>query len=165
MPATPDQLFAYFDELGIPHATVTHPPLFTVEDGRDWHDKIPGLHCKNLFLKDKKDVIWLAVLPADKRADIGQLAKRVGAARLSFGKPDLLLDILGITPGSVTPFALINDTARRVRVVLDCDLMQSETVNFHPLHNAASTTIRTADLARFITTLGYAPVTVDCGGL
>ena len=90
MAATPEDLFTFFDQLGIEHSTMTHPPIFTVEEGRAWHDKIPGLHCKNLFLKDKKDKVWLAVIPGDKRADLNRLEKRVHAARLSFGKPDLI---------------------------------------------------------------------------
>src|SRR5580704_4723308 len=123
MPATPAQLFALFEELGIAHSTIEHPPIFTVEEGRAWHDKIPGLHGKNLFLKDKKDKLWLVVMPADKRADLNRLEKRVHAARLSFGKPDLLLEVLGLTPGSVTPFGLINDQQRRVSVIIDEDLL------------------------------------------
>jgi Ala-tRNA(Pro) deacylase len=160
---TSAQLFSFFDSLGITHSTVEHPPLFTVEDGRDWHDKIPGLHCKNLFIKDKKGGIWLVVMPGDKRADLNRLEKRLGAPRFSFGKPELLLEILGITPGSVTPFALMNDKEKRVTVVLDDEMLRSEHVNFHPLHNAASTTIRASDLVKFIETLGYKPLVTDCG--
>jgi len=137
--------------------------MFTVEDGRQWHDRIPGLHCKNLFMKDRKDRIWLAVMPGDKRAAVNTLDKRIGSARLSFGKPDLLFEVLGVAPGAVTPFALINDSARRVTVVLDQEMMQSEWVNFHPLRNDASTTIATADLMKFVTALGYAPLIVECG--
>jgi len=163
MPATPEQLFALFDQLGIAHETITHPPIFTVEQGRAFWDKIPGLHGKNLFLKDKKDKIWLVVMPGDKRADLNRLEKRLGAPRFSFGKPELLLEVLGLTPGSVTPFALINDRQKRVTVVLDEEMMTSERINFHPLHNAASTTIHTADLLKFIKALGYEPRIVDCG--
>jgi Ala-tRNA(Pro) deacylase len=163
-PATPEDLFALLDRLGIEHSTMSHPPIFTVDEGRAWHDKIPGLHCKNLFLKDKRGRVWLAVMPGDKRADLNRLEKRVHAARLSFGKPDLLLEVLGLTPGSVTPFGLINDAARRVTVIVDNDLPRSEWVNFHPLHNAASTTLRSADLLRFMKALGYDPLIVDCGG-
>ncbi len=114
MSATPEQLFAFFDKLGIAHTTIEHPPFFTVEEGRVWHDKIPGLHGKNLFLKDKKDKLWLVVMPAEKRADLGRIEKQVGAARVSFGKPELLLEVLGVTPGSVTPFGLMNDTGEAV---------------------------------------------------
>ena len=161
LPATPDDLFAYLDGLGIAHSTVAHPPIFTVEEGRQWHDKIPGLHCKNLFIKDKKGGIWHVVLPADKRADLGALEKLLGAPRFSFARPEVLWDVLALTPGSVTPFGLINDLGRRVRVVLDKDMLQSEWVNYHPLHNAASTTIRAADLVRFVEALGFAPVIVE----
>jgi Ala-tRNA(Pro) deacylase len=161
MPATPQELFAFFDKLGIAHSTVEHKPLFTVEDGRDvWH-AIPGLHCKNLFLKDKKDKIWLVVMPGDKRAEIGRIEKEIGAGRLSFGKPELLLEVMGLTPGSVTPFGLINDNVRRITVVLDGAILKSEKVNFHPLHNAASTTIASADLLKFIKSLSYAPVILN----
>lgn len=164
MQTTPEQLFAFFDKLEIKHSTVSHPPLFTVEEGRDWHDKIPGLHCKNLFMKDKKGKIWLAVMPGDKRADLGKLEKRIGAARLSFGKPELLLEVLGITPGSVTPFAILNDIEKRVTVVLDADMLKSDMVNYHPLVNTASTTLSTNDLIKFFNAVGHKPVVADCGG-
>ncbi len=158
MPATTEDLFALLDSLAIEHSTVTHPPIFTVDEGRPWHDKIPGLHCKNLFIKDRKGGIWHVVLPADKRADLGALEKSIGAPRFSFARPEVLLQVLHLTPGSVTPFGLINDTARRANVVLDQDMLDSEWVNFHPLRNDASTTIRAADLVRFIRALGYTPV-------
>jgi Ala-tRNA(Pro) deacylase len=133
MAATPAELFALFDRLGIEHSTAEHPPFFTVEEGRPWHDKIPGLHCKNLFIKDRKGGIWLVVMPADKRADLGWLEKALGAPRFSFARPDVLREVLALTP---------------------------EWVNFHPLHNAASTTLRSADLLRFVRALGYEPIVV-----
>ena len=160
MPATPTDLFALFDRLGIEHSTIEHPPFFTVEEGRPWHDRIPGLHGKNLFIKDRKGGIWLVVMPADKRADLGRLEKAVGAPRFSFARPDVLHEVLALTPGSVTPFGLINDTQRRVTVVIDQETLDSQWVNFHPLHNAASTTLRSSDLLRFIRTLGYEPIVV-----
>ncbi|HEY7579727.1 MAG TPA: prolyl-tRNA synthetase associated domain-containing protein [Acetobacteraceae bacterium] len=160
MAATPADLFALFDRLAIEHSTVEHPPFFTVEEGRAWHGKIPGLHCKNLFIKDRKGGIWLVVMPADKRADLAWLEKALGAPRFSFGRPDLLQEVLALTPGSVTPFGLINDTQRRVSVVLDQEMLDSEWLNFHPLHNAASTTLRSADLLRFIRALGCEPTIV-----
>lgn len=163
MPITESQLFATLDSLGIAHQTVEHPPLFTVEDGLHIRDTIPGLDCKNLFLKDKKDKIWLVVMPADKRAQLAPLEKAIGAARLSFGKPDLLMEVLGVTAGSVTPFALMNDTARRVTVVLDSDMMAAPLVNFHPLRNSASTALTPASLSLFINSLSYNPLQVDCG--
>ena len=157
MPATPDELFALLDSLGVEHSTVSHPAFFTVEEGRPWHGKIPGLHCKNLFIKDRKGGIWLVVLPADKRADLGRLEKTLAAPRFSFARAEVLWDVLELTPGSVTPFGLINDRERRVTVILDQDMLDSEWVNFHPLHNAASTTLRSADLVRFVRALGYDP--------
>jgi Ala-tRNA(Pro) deacylase len=158
VPATPEELFAYFDSLGIAHSTVSHPPFFTVDEGREWHDKIPGLHCKNLFIKDKKGGIWHVVVPGDKRVDLNALEKSLGAPRFSFAKPEVLWEVEQLTPGSVTPFGLINDTARRVTVILDDEMLQSEWVNFHPLHNAASTTLRATDLVKFVRSLGYDPV-------
>jgi Ala-tRNA(Pro) deacylase len=164
MPTTPAQLFAFLDSLSIAHSTVEHPPMFTVDDGEGWWDKIPGLHCKNLFLKDKKDKIWLVVMPGHVRADIKRITKSIGAANPSFGKPELLLEVLGVTPGSVTPFGLINDTQKRVTVVLDRGMMDNESVNYHPLRNTASTTIKTPDLLKFLRALDYEPIIVDCGG-
>ena len=160
MAATPDDLFAFFDKLGIEHSTVEHPPFFTVDEGRPWHDKIPGLHCKNLFIKDRKGGIWLVVLPADKRADLARLEKLLGAPRFSFARPEVLQEVMQLTPGSVTPFGLINDTQRRITVILDEEMVDSESVNFHPLHNAASTTLKSSDLVRFVRALGYQPTIV-----
>ena len=160
MPASPEDLFAFLDRLGIAHSTVEHPPLFTVEQGRPWHDRIPGLHCKNLFIKDRKGGLWLVVMPGDKRADLGRLEKLLAAPRFSFARAELLQDILALPPGSVTPFGLMNDARRRVTIVLDQDMLDAEWVNFHPLHNAASTTIRSADLLRFVRALGYDPIVI-----
>jgi Ala-tRNA(Pro) deacylase len=160
MAATPEELFALFDRLGIEHSTIEHPPFFTVEEGRDWHDKIPGLHCKNLFIKDRKGGIWLVVMPADKRADLAWLEKTLGAPRFSFARPEALQEVLELTPGSVTPFGLINDRQRRVTVILDQDMLDAEWMNVHPLHNAASTTLRSADLLRFVRALGYDPIII-----
>jgi Ala-tRNA(Pro) deacylase len=163
MPATPEQLFAFFDSLGIAHETIEHSPFFTVEDGKGLWNKIPGLHCKNLFLKDKKDKIWLVVMPGEARADIKRIAKNIGAANPSFGKPELLMEVMGLIPGAVTPFGLMNDAQKRVTVVLDRTMLESERVNYHPLRNTASTVIKSADLVRFIRALDYEPIIVDCG--
>ena len=108
MAATEQDLMRRLDALGIPAATRRHEPLFTVEDGRHLHEGLPGAHCKSLFLKDKKGALWLVVALHDTRVDLKALQKALGAARFSFGKPDLLMEVLGVTPGAVTPFALIN---------------------------------------------------------
>ena len=139
---------------------MNHPPFFTGEKGRIWHDKIPGLHCKSLFIKDRKGGIWLLVIPADKRTDLGRLEKALGPPRFPFARPDVLWEVLALTPGSVTPFGQINDTLRRVTVILDEEMLESEWGNFHPLHNAASTTLRSADLLQFVRALGYKPIVV-----
>ncbi len=160
---TETQLYAMLDTLGIKHQTIEHPPVFTVEEGRDLHSKIPGLSCKNLFLKDKKDKLWLVVMPGLKRAHLAALERALGCTRLSFGKPELLQEVLDITPGSVTPFALVHDKDRRVTVVLDNDMMKAGLVNFHPLRNTASTALLAEDLLKFIKSLSYSPVMADCG--
>lgn len=157
MPATREELFARLSSLGIETKTVDHPPVFTVEEARALRGEIPGGHCKNLFLKDDKGQIWLIVCLEDAQIDLKSAPARIGSRRLSFGKPDLLMDVLGVEPGSVTPFALINDTAKRVNVVLDAAMMAHEVVSYHPLVNTATTTIRPADLVAFIRSCGHEP--------
>ena len=157
MPATPDDLFAYLDRLNIPHATVTHPPLFTVADSQSLRGTIPGGHTKNLFLKDKADVLFLVVADEDAAIDMKSLHHRLGSKRLSFGSAALLTEVLGIPPGSVTPFAAINDAVGRVTVILDQAMMAHETLNFHPLTNTMTTSIARDDLPRFLCATGHPP--------
>jgi len=161
MPATREMLFKHLETLGIVTTTVSHPPVFTVEEARALRGTIPGLHIKNLFLKDKKDALWLVVCEEGTTVDLKALPARIGSARLSFGRPELLRDVLGIEPGSVTPFALINDQECRVNVVLDARVVASEAVNCHPLENTATTTISSTDLLAFITSTGHAPQTIE----
>ncbi len=160
MPATPEDLFALFDRLGLAVTTHHHEAAFTVEQGNAVWGGIPGVHCKNLFLKDAKAKLWLVVAPADRRIDLKALPARIGAARLSFGSADLLREVLGIEPGSVTPFALINDTGRRVSVVLDAWMMEQPLLNYHPLRNTMTTTIRAEDFRTFLTSTGHRPEVV-----
>lgn len=124
---------------------------------------IPGGHCKNLFLKDEKGDIWLLVCLEDARIDLKTMPARIGSRRLSFGKPDLMREVLGVEPGSVTPFGLINDRNRRAHVVLDQAMMGHEHLNFHPLRNDATTTIASADLLKFIRACGHSPRIVKLG--
>ena len=120
MPKTPDQLFAALDALGIKYSTVKHPPLFTVEQSRTLRGQIPGGHTKNLFLRDKKYAIYLVVTLEDAEIDLKGLHRQLGATgRFSFGSADLMREVLGVEPGSVTPFGAINDAEGRVTVVLD----------------------------------------------
>ncbi|MBI4184325.1 MAG: prolyl-tRNA synthetase associated domain-containing protein [Proteobacteria bacterium] len=164
--ATPAELFARLESLGIRTRTLTHEPFFTVHDGQELRSRMPGAHCKSLFLKDKKGALWLVVTLAERRLEMTDLARRIGAARLSFGKPELLAEALGVTPGSVTPFAVINDPGRRVSVILDKAMMEGfDIVNYHPLTNRATTAIAPADLLAFIDSCGHRPRIVDLGPL
>jgi Ala-tRNA(Pro) deacylase len=157
MPASREDLFRRFDELGIKTTTVDHAPVFTVEEARKVHGDIPGGHCKNLFCKDEKGVLWLIVCLEDARVDLKTAPAKIGSRRLSFGKPDLLMEILGVEPGSVTPFALINDEGNRVNVILDQEMMEHPVLNYHPLRNDATTTISANDLMAFIHSCGHQP--------
>jgi Ala-tRNA(Pro) deacylase len=164
MPAGRAELFACLDELGIKTTTVEHPPLFTVEQSQALRGEIPGGHTKNLFLKDKKDKVFLVVAEEDAEVDMGSLHKRIGSARLSFGRPELLGELLGVIPGSVTPFGAINDTAGRVTVILDAGLMRHDSLNFHPLENVATTNIRREDFLTFLRHTGHEPVMLAVSG-
>jgi Ala-tRNA(Pro) deacylase len=157
MPATRAELLARIDALGIATTTVDHAPVFTVEEAQKVHGEIPGGHCKNLFLKDEKGAIWLIVCLEEARVDLKAAPAKIGSKRLTFGKPDLLMEVLGVEPGSVTPFGLINDTAARANVILDAAMMEHELLNYHPLVNSATTTIHAADLVRFIKSCGHDP--------
>jgi len=163
-PRTSADLFARLKTLGIHTATVEHPALHTVEDSRRLRGDIPGGHCKNLFLKDKKQVLWLVITLEEAAVDLKALPGRIGAARLSFGKPEMLMKTLGVAPGSVSPFALINDTGCGVNVVLDAEMMACELLNFHPLTNRATSTIAATDLLRFIEDCGHRPRIVNVSG-
>jgi Ala-tRNA(Pro) deacylase len=157
MPATRDDLMARFAELGIATESREHAPVFTVEEARALRGQIPGGHCKNLFLKDEKDAVWLIVCLEDARVNLKQVPVRIGSKRLTFGKPDLLMELLGVEPGSVTPFGLINDKAARINVILDQAMLEHESLNYHPLRNDATTTIAAIDLLAFIRSCGHEP--------
>jgi Ala-tRNA(Pro) deacylase len=157
MPASRAELFALFDQLKIVTTTVDHLPVFTVEEAKKVHDDIPGGHCKNLFCKDEKGVLWLIVALDDARIDLKAAKDKIGSKRLTFSKPELLLEILGVEPGSVTPFGLINDTAAKTNVILDAAMMALPHLNFHPLKNDATTTISSVDLQKFIRATGHNP--------
>jgi Ala-tRNA(Pro) deacylase len=157
MPATPDDLFAFLDGLGIAHKTIEHPPLFTVEQSQALRGTIPGGHTKNLFLKDKKDTVFLVVAPEDGVVDLKSLHHKLGAGRFSFGSAELMLELLGVTPGAVTAFGVINDKAARVNVVLDAGLMENTVINCHPLVNTMTTSIGRDDLLKFFTATGHTP--------
>ncbi len=160
-PFTSDQLFARLDAMGIAHRTHAHPPVFTVAEAVSLRGKLPGGHCKSLFLKDKKSGLWLVVALEERPIDLKRLAAALAAPRFSFGNAELLYEALGVRPGSVTPFALVNDTARRVTIVLDRAMLDHDPLNYHPLENDRTTAIAPADLLRFIAGCGHRPRIVD----
>lgn len=151
-------LYKLFAEIGIAWSTIEHAPVFTVEDSGDIYQRLSGCHTKNLFLKDKKGGLWLVVVRAELRVDLNTLAKQLGAPRFSFGSAELLIATLGITPGSVTPFALMNDVDHKVQVVLDADMLTCGPVNYHPLRNDRTTTIAPEDLVRFVEACSHKPI-------
>ncbi len=155
--ATGPDLFAYLDKLSIPTRTVEHPPVFTVEESEKLDREMEGGHTKNLFLKDAKGRLFLVVAEARASIDMKSLHKVLDCARLSFGRPELLQEVLGIAPGSVTAFAVLNDKAGLVSVIVDETLMGFETINCHPLVNTATTNIGRDDLLRFMRATGHEP--------
>ncbi|MGE0698920.1 MAG: prolyl-tRNA synthetase associated domain-containing protein [Hyphomicrobiaceae bacterium] len=164
MPKTRAELMARLDELGIETTTVEHEPVFTVAESERLHREIAGGHTKNLFLKDAKDKLWLVVAEAHTAVDLKALPKAIGSARLSFGKAELLMEVLGVLPGSVTALALVNDTSRRVSVVVDERLMRYDIINCHPLVNTATVGIHRDDLLRFMGACGHVPRVLAVGG-
>jgi len=159
------QLLQRLDALGIAHETHDHPPIFTVAEGEHIKQSLPGGHTKNLFLRDKKDHLILVSALGETSVPINKLHPVLGCGRLSFGKPELLFETLGVRPGSVSAFALVNDTAGRVQFILDAALMRHELVNFHPLSNDATTAVLATDLIRFARDTGHEPLIMDFGSL
>src|ERR1700751_5464403 len=164
-PFTPEELFARLDALGIAHRTYSHPPVFTVAEATVLRGSLPGGHCKSLFLKDKKSRFWLAVMLEERRIDLKKLASRLGAPRFSFGGATDLYEVLGVIPGSVTPFALVNDVEHLVTPVLDAAMLDHDPLNYHPLSNDRTPAIASADLLRFIAACGHVPRLVDLAGI
>lgn len=162
MAISPTQLLARLDALGIDVEMTEHAPLHTVAESQALRGEIAGRHTKNLFLKDKKDNFFLVTTGEDTEVDLKAIHRVIGAAsRVSFGSADKLLEFLGVTPGAVTPFGVINDTGQRVRAVLDAELMGHALVNAHPLVNTATISIAPGDLVRFMTDTGHAPAVLN----
>lgn len=161
MPATPEDVFRKLDGLGIAHRTVEHPPLRTVADSQALRGDLPGGHAKNLFFKNKKGRLYLLVAEEAADVHIKSFAKSIGAGALSFGKPDLLMATLGVVPGAVTPFALINAPPGAVDVYFDRDLLAADPLNFHPLDNRMTTTVARDGLLAFLAALGHTYQAVD----
>ena len=157
-------LFAFLDAHGVAHTTLDHPPVFRVEEGREIKAAMPGGHTKNLFLKDARDRLWLVCALGETRVDLKRLHHAIGSARLSFGSAELLERTLGVTAGSVTIFALVNDPEHRVGLVLDKALLEHDLVNFHPLANDATTAVSREGLMTFLRALGVTAQVVDFSG-
>ncbi|MFN7056253.1 prolyl-tRNA synthetase associated domain-containing protein [Hyphomonas sp.] len=165
MTASPEDLFAYLDALGIAHSTVWHEAMFTVEQSAALKADMPGANTKNLFLKDGDGALILIAAEAHNALRLNQLHKRIGTKRLSFGPAELMGEVLGVVPGSVTAFALMNDTRGRVRFLVDAVLAGAETVNFHPLVNTGTTAISQGDFRRFVEATGHGFEVVDFSSL
>lgn len=157
MAASRQDLFALLDRLGVAHRTHDHAPVFTVEESAGIKDHLPGGHSKNLFLKDRRGGLWLVCALDETKVDLNALAKALGAQRFSFGSGELMVETLGVHPGSVTLFALINDTLNRVSLVLDQALIAHNPVNFHPLGNDATTAVAPDGLLKFLAHTGHPP--------
>jgi Ala-tRNA(Pro) deacylase len=158
---TKADLLGFLDEIGVAATTREHPAVFRVGEGEEIKAALPGAHTKNLFLKDAKGQLWLISAEDRSVIDLKRLPAVIGSARLSFGNEALMREALGVTPGSVTAFALINDAERRVRFVLDRALAEAAVVNFHPLTNTATTAVDQSGLRRFFQALGVEPLIVD----
>lgn len=158
---SPQQLFDRLDALGVRHRSVSHPPVFTVEQAKAHRGELPGHHIKNLFLRNKREEMWLVVALEDRVIDLKRLGEALTAGRLSFGSPERLRKHLGVEPGSVTPFAVINDSGHRVRLVLDRGLQGGGPVNAHPLTNTMTTALSLPDLLRFFEATGHSPHWLD----
>ena len=162
LPTSPEQLLARLAALGLKTRTVSHPPVFTVEEAKALRGELPGAHIKNLFLRDKKGKMWLVVAEEDRPIDLKALGELLGG-RLSFGSADRLMIYLGVLPGAVTPFAVINDRERLVTVALDAGMLLRSPLNYHPLRNDRTTAIAPEDLVRFLEAEGHPPRILDLG--
>jgi Ala-tRNA(Pro) deacylase len=163
LPTSPEQLLTRLEALGIAYQNHEHAAVFTVEEAKALRGELTGGHIKNLFLRNKKEEMWLVVAEEDKRIDLKALGERLGAGKLSFGSPDRLLRYLGVLPGAVTPFGIINDKDRKVKVALDRDLMGFDPVNAHPLVNTMTTALSPQDLVKFLEAEGHKPDILDIG--
>jgi len=164
LPTSPADLLAYLDGLGVRYEIYDHDPIFTVEEGLHLKASIPGVHCRNLFLRDKKKRMFLVVAANETQIDLKKLADVIGAGRLSFGSGDRLWEYLGIRQGSVNPFCVMNDTGNAVQVVLDAAMMEADLVNYHPMDNAQTIGLSPADLLTFMENSGNAYEVLDLSG-
>ncbi len=147
---TQEEFLNVLSQIEIEYTNHEHPAVFTVEEADMHHEGIDGVHSKNLFFKDRKKKLVLVVTLSDKPIKIKDVGNKIGHKGLSFGKPDLLMEVLGVIPGAVTPFAVVNDEEKQVKVILDAEMMENDLLNFHPIVNTATTTINSKDLIKFM---------------
>lgn len=161
LPTSPDELMGALDQLEIPYERYDHKAVYTVEESQHLEGDIPGAHCRNLFLRDKKKKMYLVVALNETAIDMKKLQNLIGSDRLSFGSADRLWQYLGVRPGSVCPFSVINDTEQQVKIILDKDMMDADIVNYHPLLNTITIGLSPADLTKFIKSTGHDPMIID----
>jgi len=164
-PTSPEALLARLAELGIAVSSFSHPPVFTVAEAKALRGELRGGHIKNLFLRNKKGVMWLVTCLEDRDIDLKALGRALGAGRFSFASAARLMTYLGVQPGAVTPFAVINDTEGKVQVVLDEGLLDCDPVNAHPLVNDRTVAVSPGDLVRFLEAVGHPPRILDLGNI
>ena len=164
-PTSPEALLARLAELDIAVSSFSHPPVFTVEEAKALRGEFEGGHIKNLFLRNKKGAMWLITCLEDREIDLKALGQALGAGRFSFGSAARLMTYLGVLPGAVTPFAVINDTEGKVQVVLDAAVLDCDPVNAHPLVNDRTAAVSPTDLVRFLEAVGHPPRILDLGDL
>jgi len=164
LPTPPQALLDKFEAQGITYDLYHHQAVFTVEESEAVDAGIPGTHCRNLFLRDKKKKNYLLVLQNATEVDMNKLPDIIGSARLSFGSADRLWEFLGVKPGSVCPFSITNDTDNKVKILLDKSMMESDLVAYHPLLNTMTVTVKPSDLIKFIESTGHEAHIVDLSG-
>ena len=157
LPTSPETLLDKLTSVDISFTTHTHPPLRTVEDAKAFRGDLPGVHIKNLYLRDRKKRNFLVVMHEDQQVDLKSFGGQVGSDRLSFGSADRLFEILGVRPGAVSPFTLINDPEHKVQLILDGDLADQSCLYAHPLVNDMTLGLSGADLLRFTVYTGHQP--------
>ncbi len=161
LPTSSEILVKTLQDIGITYKIYDHDPIFTVAEGEHLKAHIPGTHCRNLFLRDKKKEMFLVVAANETAIDLKKLEKVLDCGRLSFGSADRLWENLGIRQGSVNPFCAINDTGHNVKIVLDGAMMEAETVNYHPMDNAQTVGLSPTDLLKFFDYTGHKPHILD----
>jgi Ala-tRNA(Pro) deacylase len=164
LPTSPQALLDYLAGLGVAYDLHHHKAVFTVAESEDVDAAIPGTHCRNLFLRDHKKNNFLVVLQNATEVEIKKLPELIGSSnKLSFGSAERLWECLGVKPGSVCPYSIINDTGHQVKICLDKSMMETEIVNFHPMVNTMTIGVKPADLIRFVESCGHVPHIVDFG--